>query len=149
MSRSLSNSPQQFRILALADRAGMTGVRLADIVAGEMALLLEDQRTKARKHVITANVLHALKKMAKRGLIAVFCAPCERYYVSVAVLRAEDAIRNTPLSPIESNSNPIEQQTTAEPQPEKQSLPQTTEEWLESISRECAAVAQQALRDRG
>lgn len=92
MSRSLSNSPQQLRILALADRFGMTGVRLADIVAGEMVLLPTEAQTKARKHVITANVLHALKKLAMRGLVAVFCAPTERYYISTAALQAAAAI---------------------------------------------------------
>jgi hypothetical protein len=92
MSRSLSNSPQQLRILALADRAGMKGIRLADIVGGEMALLPTESQTKARKHVITANVCHALKKLAMRGLVVVFCAPTERYYISTAALQAADAI---------------------------------------------------------
>lgn len=149
MSRSLKNSPQQLRILALADRAGMTGVRLADIVAGEMALLLEDQRTKARKHVITANVLHALKKLAKRGIIAVFCAPSERYYVSTAALQAADVIEQqksaAPVIVPSLLNPPNEQQAPLE----NQLSPQTKEDWLETIARECAAAAQKAMRDRG
>lgn len=171
MGRSLSNSPQQIRILALADRAGMKGMRLADGVAGELALLPLDQR-KAKKRIITANVCHALRKLCRRKVMACFRAPNGRYYLSNAVLRAEDAARNPqPMmiaddpqpneassvlieqhaalapKPVPSQLNPpIEQQTAVEAQPASASLPQTTEEWLEVIQRE---MAQRAAAKRG
>jgi hypothetical protein len=143
MSRSLQDSPQQIRVLALAENAGMKGIRSADAVAGELALLSEESRTKDRKHVITANVCHALKKLCKRGVLIAFRAPDGLRYFSVAVLRAEDAMRNPPLvvQPTEVNSKPIEQQTAAKPQPETTSFPGTQEEWLETIRRGCATAA--------
>lgn len=155
MGRSLSNSPQQLRILALTENAGMKGIRSAAAVAGELALLPLDQQTKARKHIITANVCHALRKLSKRGLLVIFTAPSERYYISSAVLRAEDAIRNTQAvgqtceimivdevqaaEPIE--QQPIEQHTAVEAQPETASSLQSPEDWLELIRRGCTAAA--------
>lgn len=159
MSKSIEASPQQHRLLRMAYLAGMKGIRSSDAIAGEMALLVPDQRTQSRKRIITANVCHALRKLCKRGVMVAFRAPNEGLrYVSVAVLRAEDAIRNTPafgqtceimivdeVQPAELiGRQPIEQHTAVESHPS----PLTPEDFLEVIRRGCAAAAE-AAKSRG
>jgi len=146
MSRSLKNSPQQLRIIALADRAGMKGIRSSDAVAVEMALLPPDQQTKARKHVITANVCHALRKLSRSGLLACFCAPDGLIYLSVAVLRAAEAIEQQSAiapEPVPSQLNPPNEQ---------QSQPANLSS-LDSVDQTIAVGVQAALeafqRSRG
>jgi hypothetical protein len=121
MSKSLEASPLQARALALADLAGMKGVRSADVVAGEMALLSSDQQTKARKRIITSDVCHALRKVCRRGLMVAFHAPDGYRYFALAVLQAAlalqtaavgqsfDSVAMDDLPLNESSSDPIEQ----------------------------------------
>jgi len=146
MSKSLEASPQQSRILALADRVGMKGIRSPDAVAGEMALLPEDSRTKPRKRIITSDVCHALRKLCRRNAMAAFRDPSGPLYLSVAVLRAAEAIEQQSAiapEPVPSQLNPPNEQ---------QSQPANLSS-LDSVDQTIAVGVQAALeafqRSRG
>jgi hypothetical protein len=148
MSKRVEVCPLQHRLLAMADQSGLQGIRLTDAVARELALLPDDQRTKSRKRIITANVCHALLKLVRRNLLAVFHAPSERYYVSTSVLQWEDTIRNTapPISQtcelmIVDEPRSADPQSNSKPVEDQPSTPQTPEEWLAIIQRGCAVAA--------